>query len=241
MDKNQENNQTEEQSVSNRDKLAWLTFIASNPSLISEGVKIIQDGTDVINQGKLLVEKFKKTGNKSILFNLIKSKDNSQEEKASVSHSNDNNVVIYSDMGDNCSFSIYVNSKNYKKFEKLDLPEEILDNGKKYKIGNEEFKIVEGVITKDYRAEMVNTRYLGNKLFVNRVSVSVVEENKKLFLQFNMTLFNHKTKEQYILVNEKQSIQDVGFIINENGLPKELTHYVSVDENANLVLEFNIK
>lgn len=219
--------------MSLKNKLALLAFIAENPKLVSDGLKLAKEAGELIEKIKNFSDTIKSSEKQGILFNLLKNQETEQ-------NSEKDTLVTAKYHHDSLSIETTLPPSVYQKFEHLDLTENQIEDGSSKNISDSDFKSVEGKISTEYKSEIVETKYLGNKHLIFKSTVSLIEENGLMYALFHLNLFNHKTKEHFVVANERFPIHSIEFK-NHDHLPVKLNHSVYINSNYDLVLSLNIK
>ena len=182
-----------------RDKLALVTYLSTNPHIIIDGVELISKGAKLASECSEFVARIKQAGNTSVLFNLIKNKEDENKEqtvvKTEVKIDNsfyyayeDNNTVVA---------SVVVPQEALQVFKKIDVSEDILHNRiNSNVIAKSNFEWFDGRIinNKQYKSILEANNYLGNKLTLQVDSV-VTEDyaNGQVYIQFTILKIKKNT------------------------------------------------
>ena len=222
-----------------RDKLALVTYLSTNPHIIIDGVELISKCAKLASECGEFVARIKQAGNTSVLFNLIKNKEDENKEQTVVKNEvKIDNSFYYAYEGKNTVVaSVVVPQEALQVFKKIDVSEDILHNRiNSNVIAKSKFEWFDGRIinNKQYKSILEANNYLGNKLTLQVDSV-VTEDyaNGQVYIHLETKLYNPKNKEKYI-----QRIDKIPFDTTNMELPKSVEHYINITEAGDLVANF---
>lgn len=222
-----------------RDKLALITYLSTNPHIILDGVELISKGAKLASECSEFVARIKQAGNTSVLFNLIKNKEDENKEQTVLKNEVkiDNSFYYAYEDKNTVVASVVIPQEALQAFKKLDISEDLLNNRiNSDVITKSNFEWFDGRIinNKQYKSILEANNYLGNKLTLQVDSV-VTEDyaNGQVYIQLETKLYNPKNKEKYI-----QRIDKIPFDTTNMALPKSVEHYINITEAGDLVANF---